>query len=239
MLLSPLTLRNHGEWLPLDELSKREPHYQMALDNARFDVEWDLKRIAREFYNDTRRNRFIHLADGGLVDNQGLQAILDEFELNGMLNLLVNQTKPPLERLVILNVNAGTRADDSSASRERAPKALDVVRYTMVTSMDILSAKRWLRLQDHCGDLEREGNKARRAGLGSPRAQLHTYAVEINFRQLEDGALRKRCNRIPTSFALTPDKLESIERAAVELVASNEELDRLADDLSAAGLGGD
>ncbi len=45
--------------------------------NAREDLNKALKVRTRDYYND-KNNEYIHLADGGLVDNQGLQSILDE-----------------------------------------------------------------------------------------------------------------------------------------------------------------
>ena len=94
-----------------------------------------------EYYND-KSNEYVHLADGGLVDNQGLQSILNEFDTNGMINRRINHTSLPLNRLIIVNVNAGVLSEDTSGDTPRAPGVSSVLQTTMVASMDILSAKR-------------------------------------------------------------------------------------------------
>ena len=102
LLLSPMTLINYGEPVPLME----DIRYKMARLNAREDVEKDQYCRLREFFND-KSNRYMHLADGGLVDNQGLQSIIDEFDTNGIINKRLNDSDNPLRRLIIINVNAG------------------------------------------------------------------------------------------------------------------------------------
>jgi hypothetical protein len=47
------------------------------------------------------------------VDNQGLQSILNEFDTNGMINRRINHTSLPLNRLIIVDVNAGVLSEDT------------------------------------------------------------------------------------------------------------------------------
>ena len=126
-----MTLINYGEPVPLME----DIRYKMARLNAREDVEKDQYCRLREFFNN-KSNRYMHLADGGLVDNQGLQSIIDEFDTNGIINKRLNDSDNPLRRLIIINVNAGVSPDDDSCKSQSAPPVSSVIEYTMTTSMD-------------------------------------------------------------------------------------------------------
>ncbi len=225
ILLSPITLRNYGEPADLNKDIK----YKIAKMNSRNNVEMDAYCRAREFYND-KRNKFMHLADGGLVDNQGLQAIINQFRTNGIINKKLNDRDNPLQRLIIINVNAGVSAKDKSCRKESAPHINSVIEYTMVTSMDILSAKRWIKIKALCEEL----NKAK-IDIGDETRSLSLlekpYTIEINFRNLNEED-RKKCNKLPTSFKLDADQLALIDRVVPVLVNGDPEIIRLKENLN-------
>lgn len=221
ILLSPLTVKNYG--IPSDLM--QDVKYKMAKLNSRNDVEKDYYCRAREFYND-KKNKFMHLADGGLVDNQGLQAIINQFDTNGIINKKLNDRDNPLHRLIIINVNAGVAADDFSCTKESAPHINSVIEYTMVTSMDILSAKRWMEIQTKCGEIDKT-----KIDIGNTTKSLsrleQAYAIEINFRNLKNEEEKKKCNMLPTSFKLDAEQLGLIDRVVPVLVREEPELIRL------------
>jgi NTE family protein len=221
ILLSPITLKNYGESVDLNQ----DIDYRIAKMNARENLEMEAYCRAREVYND-KRNEFIHLADGGLVDNQGLQAIIDEFKTNGIINKRLNDATNPLKRLIIINVNAGVSSNDKSCRKESAPHINSVIEYTMVTSMDILSAKRWMGIKNQCNEL----NKAA-IDIGETTKSLSQlekpYTIEINFRNVTDEKTRKECNKLPTSFKLDAEQLRLIDRTVAELVNEEPEIIRL------------
>lgn len=221
ILLSPMTLINYGKPISLMEDIK----YQMAKRNARGDIEQDFYSRMREFYND-KTNKYMHLADGGLVDNQGLQAIIDEFDTNGIINKKLNDRDNPLKRLIIINVNAGVDSDDTSCKSPRAPRVNSVIKYTMVTSMDILSAKRWMQIKNKCTEIykaaiEMGGSTRSLSLLEKP------YTIEINFRNVKDDPLRDACYRLPTSFHLNKNQLNLIDKTVPVLVEENPDMIRL------------
>ena len=221
ILLSPITVVNYSE--PVD-LSK-DIKYKMAKRNARRDIEKDFYARMLEFYN-VKSNKYIHLADGGLVDNQGLQAIIDQFDTNGIINKKLNDRDNPLKRLIIINVNAGVLPDDKSSKSPSAPHVTSVIKYTMVTSMDILSAKRWM----HIKALSKEVYKAA-IDIGDSTRSLslleEPYTIEINFRNTKDASLKAECYKLPTSFYLNKDQLKLIDTVVPVLIEEDPDMIRL------------
>ena len=197
----------------------------MARRNARNNIEKYFYARMLEFYND-KRNRYMHLADGGLVDNQGLQAIIDEFGTNGIINKKLNDRDNPLKRLIIIDVNAGVLPDDKSSKSPGAPHISSVIEYTMVTSMDILSAKRWMEIKALSQEIYKPaidiGNQTRSLSLLE-----EPYTIEINFRNIKDPALKARCYKLPTSFYLKQDQIKLIDTVVPSLIAEDPEMIRL------------
>jgi NTE family protein len=221
ILLTPLALRNYGP--PLD-LSK-DVEYVLGKDNARTDLNADLKTKAWEYYND-KSNEYVHLADGGLVDNQGLQSILDEFETNGIINRRLNHASPPLKRLIIVNVNAGVAEVNKSGRSPSAPSVASVIQSTMISSMDVLSARRWMDIQAKCIAVYQAHIDS---GAVTPSlSQLEEpYRIEVSFRNIRDPELRHRAMALPTSFKLSPEELALIDKVVPELVKEDPEFQRL------------
>ena len=225
ILLSPLTVINYGDPANLS----RNIKYEMAKRNARRDIEKDFFARMIEFYND-KSNKYMHLADGGLVDNQGLQAIIDQFDTNGIIDKKLNDTEHPLKRLIIINVNAGVLPDDKSCKSPSAPKISSVIKYTMVTSLDILSTKRWMEIKALCNEVHKAvidiGDTTRSLSLLEK-----PYTIEINFRNIKDPSQKADCYKLPTSFYLNKKQLELIDTVIPSLVEEDPDLIRLKESL--------
>ena len=225
ILLNPLTLRNYPPPLNL----AADLTYLADKQDAREDLNKDLLAKARDYYND-KRNEYIHLADGGLVDNQGLQSILDEFDDNGLINKRINYMLSPLRRLIIININAGVAPPNTSAQSPAPPGIPSVVQSTMVSSMDVLSARRWMDIQTRCHQLFAAkidvGGEVRSYGL-----LQEPYRIEISFRNIQKPDDLRQAMELPTSFKLTPDQLKFIDRVVPDLLREDPEFQRLEKEL--------
>ncbi|MEP6603312.1 MAG: patatin-like phospholipase family protein [Spartobacteria bacterium] len=220
ILLDPLTLRNYPPSLDLEQ----DRSYQSGKKNARADLNVDLRNKAWEFFNN-KTNEYVHLADGGLVDNQGLQSILDEFDNNGVINRRINFSAAPLQRLIIVNVNAGVAKPDASSHSPEAPDVASVVESTMVSSMDVLSARRWM-------DILAQTRLLYKGRIDRPDAPAYSqleepYRIEISFRNIGDAELRRQAMALPTSFKLTAEQLALIDKVVPELLQEDPEFQRL------------
>jgi len=228
ILLDPITLKNYTKAVP-DSVLMKDVKFRMAKKNSRNSIEkaFYCKRI--EFFNDSK-NKWNHMADGGLVDNQGLQVVLDEFGTNGVINKKLNDSQNPLKRLIIINVNAGTEAEDKSCRKQSPPHVPSVIEYTMVISMDRLSGKRWEQIKEMRNTvwkaaLDLKGTSANYSNLEKP------YCIEINFRNIKDDAVRDECNKLPTSFKLKKKEITLIDSIVPILIEEDPDMIRLKNEL--------
>jgi NTE family protein len=220
ILLDPLTLRNHPP--VATDLSDEE---QMDKLNAREDLNAALRVQTREYYND-KSNQYIHLADGGLVDNQGLQSILDEFDTNGLINKRINYKASPLRRLIIVNVNAGVAPPNTSGRSSAPPGVPSVVQSSMVASMDVLSARRWMDIKKRCGELFAATIDVRSTERSYQELE-EPYRIEVSFRNIADLATQQKAMALPTSFKLTTEQLALIDQVVPTLLNEDPDLIRL------------
>jgi predicted acylesterase/phospholipase RssA len=229
VLLSPITVRNFGP--PLDLSLPRYRAYQIDELNSRQNLDAYYRTKDWEYYND-KSNAYFHLADGGLVDNQGLQSILNEFDTNGMINRRINHTSPPLNRLIIVNVNAGVLTENATDKSARAPGISSVLQTTMVASMDILSAKRWMDI--HTRSVALYKAKIDRPDAATYRDLEEPYRIEVSFRNIEDSALRARASSLPTSFKLDEEQIGLIDRVVPALLREDPHMLRLLEKLKSS-----
>ncbi|MCH8290163.1 patatin-like phospholipase family protein [Candidatus Poribacteria bacterium] len=227
ILLSPITLINYDKGKPMNLM--QDVDYEIADLNRRAYVEKDMYCKTRDFYNDPS-NKYIHLVDGGLVDNQGLKSIIDEFETNGIINTRLNDQDHPLKRLIIINVNAGVASEDTSAKSKKAPGIPVVVKYTMTTSMNILSAERWTKIKDLCNKVNQDRIALRERTPSWAQLEM-PYTIEISFRNIIDGGDREKCRNLPTSFSLNKTKIALIDRVVPTLIEEDPDLQRLKEKL--------
>jgi len=227
ILLSPITLKNYGKTLP-DSIMKQNTKYRMAKRNSKRNIEKDFYCRMIEFYND-KSNKWMHYADGGLVDNQGLQIIIDNFSTNGIINKALNNSNKPLNRLVIINVNAGTDKEDNSCKKEKAPGVTSVINYTMTTSMNILSAKRWMKIKSLCSEQNKVAINAKKNNdSSSTLIELEKpYCIEINARNLDSKNLKQAFSELPTSFYMNKEQIALIDSVVPILIKENKDVQRL------------
>ena len=188
ILLTPLTLRNFGPPLDLSQ----DVEYVLGKKNARTDLNADLRTKAWEYYNN-KTNEYIHLADGGLVDNQGLQSILDEFETerhHQPPDQLIRVQ--PLKRLIIVNVNAGVAGENQSGRSPSAPSIASVVRKQRWS-------RRWMFFPPEGGwifgisALKCSRRRLIEEPMTPSLSELkEPYRIEVSFRNIRDPELRRR-----------------------------------------------
>lgn len=216
VLLDPITLINYSSHLS-DSALCSDLEYKIACLNSSTDTKAFYYKRTRDFFN-SPKNKFNHIADGGIVDNRGLQVILDQFEVGGDINRCFN--KRQLKRLIFLNVSAWTDIPDKSCEVESSPNELSVIKYSASTPINILSDVFWERIKDKANSLWQASEDL---GLGMERP----YFIEVSFKDVVNDSLRNACYSIPTSFNLQDSEIDLIRKVVPDLISSNPDFKRL------------
>lgn len=220
----PVTLKNYNGFVSESSMIK-DPKYSNAERNCVNDInQYYFLKMYRFMHDST--NRWIHLADGGIAGNTGIERILDEFSTNGSINKAINNCKSPLKRLIFIIVNADIDVPDKSCTIKTPPNAADVILYTTSTSMDIMCGVELNVLKGKISELWQAAQLAN--GTDPSLAQLEKpYLIEINSRNINNASLRNAFNAVPTSFDLNTAQLNTVMNGVDTLMANNSEFIRL------------
>ncbi len=233
MLLSPLTLRNYAGTCGFKIPEKFE---EVLRGRSISERQLFLANNIRPFL-DSKKKPYIHLVDGGVADNLGLRAILDRVLLKGSVWEAIKGTRNEnLHKAVIIVVNAETQPEPKWDRSEGIPplgammsaySSISIERYNEETIALLKeSVKAW---EDEI-KAERCKGEADSTQPGSC-GDIQFYVVEVKFDVLKDETERMYFKRLPTSFKLSPKKVDQVRDVAHRLLVGSDEFQKLLRDL--------
>ena len=194
-----------------------------------------------------RRTEWLHLLDGGTVDNLGLT---EPFRLIATQEVapffLPEIVSGRIKRIIVLVVSArveNTFGIDQSGS---APGLFTMLAATISNPINAASLGLVARLkamidqgaEDYREELATYGREVFKDGeLRNPEIpdgelDLDRFAMIIDFALIDDADCRARFNQIPTSWTIDPRETGALIRIAGPLLAANPELSRLVADMA-------
>ncbi len=225
VLFSPITFRNYagrcGYQVP--DWVGTEPA------NNQHDSRRGQRAELISSYLESADRPYIHLVDGGLSDNLGLRAILDEVVFaGGIQQTIERQRLGSTDHILFVVVNAQSGLNSSWDKLEGGPSARQVVdaattvqinRYNFET-VELLrrSVAAW---GDELRNVRCQATLAANAAATCSPVTLHL--VEVNFESVKDPEQRKTLRLMPTSFALPRDAVDQIRSTARALLRNSTE----------------
>lgn len=221
---SPITVKNYGKTLTASELLK-DRKFKRAFRNKTKNIDQYSYYEMRMFLNN-KENAWLHNQDGGLVGNTGLDIVLNECKTNGQINKAINNSNCPLKKIVIIIVDAGTKAVDNSCTKQKAPNSLKVVLYSTTTAMDVLSNERLSRIKEYFNNVwqNAEVSRSEKDFYSKSLSLLEKpFIIEVNARNINDTTLYTKFNKLPTSFYMNKEQLKTIHLSVQHLLKNNKE----------------
>ncbi len=151
---------------------------------------------------------WVHLVDGGIVDNLGLGYVLESLR-GGALRARLDAGE--VETLVFVVVNARNRPPDDLGGSPQAPGAITVLSRGLGSAIDGRAEDQLALLKDLC----RGG--ADLAAYGAPR-RPRVHVVEVDLEHLPDPERRARLLATSTTYGLPAATVDELIAAAGELV---------------------
>ncbi len=192
--LSPLTLKNYSS-------SCAQPVDVVASDASAYRVR--LLRDSQRSYLNASERPYIHLVDGGLADNLGLRSLLDRSQAEGGLRRAVRRmTDAPIQKLVIIAVNAERDPTDHIDTQDAVPSTLQVVDALLFGTGARATQETLELLRDTAQAWRRElrGSSGGAQDPFAPDAQIHV--INVNLRDAPELAERQFLLKIPTAFSI-------------------------------------
>ena len=176
-------------------------------------------------YKDKENREFIHFVDGGITDNMGLRAISDVVTVSGGPAQIINKNQRKIpSHVVFLSVNASTEKRPDMNKSAKQPSILD--------SMSAMTDMQLHRYNAATIDQVRNDLADWATKISTPEHEVKSYFIEVSFQQVADLKLKYFLNKIPTSFKLTQEQVDTLIKSAKETLHADPEYQHLLKDLA-------
>jgi len=233
-VLGSISLRNYAcscdyempDWAQraLAEHQTHEPEFRQA------------ERISN--YLDAGKRPYVHLLDGGLSDNLGARALIDQvIQFGGIVEGVQRVGRDELRKIVVLIVNAETASEKGLDLMDHLPlvaqlssaSSVPINRYNHETiSLLFRKLNIWREelFKERC-----LSQKTSDIVNTKTCPQVETYFIEVNFDALKDKLEREYFKELPTSFNLADEEVDNLRDAAARILRGSGEFQRLLGDL--------
>lgn len=198
-----VTLRNFGA--PTDGCLTTSD--RAALMSAHLNPEAWLRATRKQRFLQTERVPYIHLVDGGITDNLGLQGVLERLT-DGELSDLLNTRK--LAAVVVIVVNAMPAHDVTLGRRAESPGVLTVADQSFGLLLEQATTR--------TSGLVRSAVDQRRAFEESLGRTTRLHYLEVRLSDLETPERRERLLAAPTRLALPRETVDDLLAAGRDLL---------------------
>ncbi|MBV8503299.1 MAG: patatin-like phospholipase family protein [Paucibacter sp.] len=212
LLLSPMTLQNYAGTCPESEPSSDPAHGQGNL-SAR------LLELIAESYRDSNERPFIHLVDGGVVDNLGVRGLLERTLAGGTFADSFKGLKAgSVHHIVLVSVNSERDTAERIDGSDQVPGTLQVLDALVFGAGSRLTKETTMMVDD----VARRMNDALKYERGHPdspfAADAEIHVITVGLRQLQDPELRRSLLHVPTALTILPIQVQQLEKAGREVL---------------------
>lgn len=226
LVLTPVTIKNYtglpGAAAP--RIVPRTPEDEPQLSHR----EAEVLRILHS-YSDSKNKPYLHLVDGGLADNLGMQGLIDDITAVGSISRLMElggmeRTK----RLVVIVVNSAARRGEEWNQREAVPGPLT----TILALGDRNGQRADYQTMEAFRDALDYWKKTKRAGQQNPGDSPDYYFIPVGFDAIANPSERSFFMNLLTTFSLPDKTVDRLVAAGGKILRDNPEFKRLLADLN-------
>lgn len=218
--LSPITLKNYAGLYPVTTPEWVTKQYGPEAGQAR------VQGIRMRAYLNTNNCPYIHLSDGGVVDNLGLRIYMDVTSILDSSPEMRKKTDeiPKIRKVVLIVVNSAVKRDKGWGKSEKPPRNIPVAVAASTRMMERYSEDTILGFNELV-----RGFKERQQMQG----KVDFYSIELDFMKVREPGQLEFLLTLPTSFVLKSNVVDELKQTARTLLYDNEEFKRLLADLGA------
>ena len=176
-------------------------------------------------YSNKENRKYIHFVDGGITDNMGLRAMTDVIAISGGPGAMINkmQRKAP-RHVVFLSVNASTENNSDMGKTTKQPSMLAAMNAVTDVQLHRYNAATVAKVEENLDTWV--------AQISTPEHPVTATFIQVSFEETPQLQLKLFLNKIPTSFSLTDEQVDTLISSARSLLRANSEFQQLLADLA-------
>ena len=195
-----------------------------AAERARQDPEFAMLYRGLKSYEDKSQRKYIHFVDGGITDNMGLRAPYDMISLAGGPHVFFKKVKDKApHHLVLVSVNASNNPITNMDSTNKQP--------SIIGSVNAMSGVQLHRYNTATFELLRSQFGLWAEELSTPDHKVDVHFIQVTFKDVNQPELKLSLNKIPTSFNLTDEQVDSLIKTSRTLLRENRDFQKLLTEL--------
>jgi NTE family protein len=218
--LSPITLKNYAGQYPVSVPEWVTKQYGSEAGQAR------VQGMRMKSYLNTNNCPYIHLSDGGVVDNLGLRTYMDVTSILDDSPELRTKTDEisKIRKVVLIVVNSAVKRDKGWGKSEKPPRNIPVAVAASTRMMERYTEDTILGFNELVrGFKERQGL----------RDKVEFYSIDLDFMKVREPSQLEFLLTLPTSFVLKNDVVDGLKLTARTLLYDNEDFKKLVASLDA------
>lgn len=229
VLFSPITLENHAPdcdgWQP--EWIDR----QVAAggnDDQRRNL---LVQSAKEYLNKSR-TKYIHLSDGGIVDNLALRGMINQLmQFAGDPEFARAQNLSKMRRLLIISVD-GQAAQDASLAQKRVVTGLGQILNNVTGgqidnyNFETLEIMQGI-VEEYVASIKKLRCSVAPTIDGLPCDDVEGHLVHLSLKTIKDPKVRAQLEKIPTGLTLSVEDVDALVKAGESAVKGSPEVTKV------------
>lgn len=226
LILSPISLKNYAGECGF------QPPPRLTLQRQ---TAWGRQRAneLRSYLNAEKRP-YVHLLDGGLADNLGMRAVLENTALVGDLETTFRQLGAKrIRKLVYILISAETTPDVTEYQLSDVPGLSRVSRALVDIPINRYSTDTVQLMNDAVVKWRVHLRQRQHVEESVFSSDADIYCINASLTELEDVDEQEWLMNIPTNLSLTNDQIDRLFLAATHLMRNNKEFQRLLRDLEA------
>lgn len=233
--LSPLTVKNYASQCPADVARSVERTAQAGASGVA-DYRQRMYRAQASEYLDSMARPYIHLVDGGLADNLGVQRLLDRALMSGGLRETFREVAVPpgsVRKVVLVVVNAERDPSRNLDLSDEVPGVFDVADALLFGT----GARATKETQEYLRDVMRAwGQEVQGRGRSTgaevfaPDAEIHVVTVNLRDAPVHQ---RRRLLQVQTAFSLPDEEVSALIEAGGQVLRDSADFQRLVRSLGA------
>jgi NTE family protein len=196
-----------------------------VLEHAQQDPEFAMLYNGLKSYANKTQRKYIHFVDGGITDNIGLRAPYDTISLAGGAHAFFKKVKGKApQHLVLVSVNASTSPVKNMDVTNKQPSIVEAVSAMSGVQLHRYNAATFELVKSQFGLWADE--------LSAPGHKVDVHFVQVAFEDIIHPELKLFLNKIPTSFNLTDEEVDTLIKTARSLLRENRDFQNLLTELN-------
>ena len=212
LVLTPVTIKNYAG-LP----GAAQPHFlpRTAGDDSQVSHREAQVLSILNSYSDSKTKPYLHLVDGGMADNLGLQSLIDDTVAAGGASRLMELSGMQLpKRLVIIEVNSAASRGEEWNRREAVPGPLTSILALGDRSGERADYQTIEAFRDALESWKKAEMAAQRAAGDAP----DYYFIQVDFNAIANASERSYFLNLMTTFTLPNSTVDRLVAAGGKIL---------------------